>query len=119
NKGNNQRRVRIDHHTPDVVALAHLHNAYMEFGHTGGRDHIGLRCGAYKVTDEHARDVAGNVIADTRMPMVIFNPREKDMLYFEDYRKGVEPLLRLRREWHTHPSFKTDKNRLTALLGAS
>lgn len=118
NKGNNQRRVRIDHNGADVVALAHLHNAYVEFGQTGEVNHVGLRCGAYKTTDEHSRDAAGNVIADTRMPMVIFNPAEKDMLYYEDYRKGVETLLRLRREWKQHPSFKTDPGRLSALLGA-
>lgn len=116
NKGNNQRRVRIDHNGADVVCLAHLHNVYTEFGNTGGQDHIGLRCGAYKVTDEHARDVAGNVIADTRMPMVIFNPNEKDMKVYEDYRKGVAELLRLRREWKEYPSFKIDQARLRQLL---
>lgn len=118
NKGNNQRRVRIDHNGSDVVALAHLHNAYVEFGQTGEQNHVGLRCGAYKTTDEHSRDAAGNVIADTRMPMVIFNPKERDMLYYEDYRKGIPELLRLRREWSQYPSFKVDQSRLQALVGA-
>jgi hypothetical protein len=116
NRGNNQRRVRVDHNGADVVALAHLHNAYVEFGGTGGWDHVGLRVGAYKVTDEHSRDAAGNTIADTRMPMVVFNPATRDMLYYEDYRKGVETLLRLRAEWDEHPSFKTGPERLSALL---
>lgn len=115
NKGNNQRRVRIDHNGADVVALAHLHNAYVEFAQTGERNHVSLRCGAYKTTDEHSRDAAGNVVADTRMPMVIFSPKEKDMLYFEDYRKGVAELLRLRREWKDYPSFKVTPERLAAL----
>jgi hypothetical protein len=118
NKGNNQRRVRVDHNGADVVALAHLHNAYVEFGQTGEINHVGLRCGAYKVTDEHSRDAAGNVIADTRMPMTILNPKTNDKLYYEDYRKGVPELLRLRREWHTHPSFATTPERLRSLLGA-
>lgn len=117
NRGNNQRRVRIDHNGADVVALAHLHNAYTEFGQTGDINHVGLRCGAYKVTDEHSRDAAGNTIADSRMPMVIFNPCEKDMLHFEDFRKGVETLLRLRREWKDNPSFKVGPDRLKRLLG--
>lgn len=117
NKGNNQRRVRIDHNGSDVVALAHLHNAYVEFAQTGEQNHVSLRCGAYKITDEHARDAAGNVIADTRMPMVVFNPKERDLLYYEDYRKGVSELLRLRREWKQYPSFKVTPERL-ATIGA-
>lgn len=116
NKGNNQRRVRIDHNGADVVCLAHLHNAYVEFAQTGGQNHVSMRCGAYKVTDEHARDAAGNVIADTRMPMVIFSPKEKDMLYYEDFRKGIPELLRLRKEWHLHKSFKVTPERLSSMM---
>jgi hypothetical protein len=116
NRGNNQRRVRIDHGNCDVVALAHLHNAYVEFAQTGGQNHIGLRCGAFKTVDEHSRDAAGNVVADTRVPMVIFNPRDKDMLYYEDFRKGIPELLRLRREWHRYPSFAVTDDRLRQML---
>lgn len=116
NKGNNQRRVRIDHNGADVVALAHLHNSYVEFSQTGDINHVALRCGAYKVTDEHSRDAAGNEVADTRMPLVILNPREKDVLYFEDFRKGIPDLLRLRREWCDWPSFAVNPNRLRSLL---
>lgn len=116
NKGNNQRRVRIDHNGADVVALAHLHNAYVEYSQTGDINHVALRCGAYKVTDEHSRDAAGNVVADVRQPMVILNPLERDILYFEDFRKGIPDLLRLRKEWQEHPSFAVDATRLRSLL---
>lgn len=118
NKGNNQRRVRVDHNGADVVALAHLHNVYVEFAQTSDLNHIGLRCGAYKVTDEHSRDAAGNVIADVRMPMIILNPRDRDLIYTEDFRKGIPMLLQLRREWSEFPSFKVDGNRLQRLIGA-
>jgi len=116
NRGNNQRRVRIDHNGADIVALAHLHNAYVEFSQTGEVNCVSLRCGAFKTTDEHSRDAAGNVQADLRVPMVILNPLTKDMLYYEDYRKGVSELLRLRREWRDYPSFAVDADRLQRMV---
>lgn len=118
NKGNNQRRVRIDHNGADVVALAHLHNAYVEYSQTGDINHVALRCGAYKVTDEHSRDKAGNVVADTRMPMVIFSPKEKDVMYFECFRKGIGTLLNLRANWGQSPSFATSIEQLKATIGS-
>lgn len=117
NRGNNQRRVRIDHNGADVVALAHLHNAYVEFSQTGEINCVSLRCGAYKTTDEHSRDAAGNVQADLRMPMVILSPLTNDKLYYEDFRKGVSELLRLRREWRDHPSFAVSAERLQRMVG--
>lgn len=111
NKGNNQRRVSVDHRGPDVVALAHLHYNYFE-----GTDDIRLRCGALKVTDEHSRDAAGNVIADTRMPMIVFHPTRKSMQVYQDFREGIEPLLWYRKRWESYPDWKVDASRLSHLL---
>jgi len=111
NKGNNQRRVNVDHKGPDVVALAHLHYNYME-----GTDDIRLRCGALKVTDEHSRDAAGNVQADTRMPMVIFHPARKSMQVYQDFREGIEPLMWYRKRWASYPDWRVDPARLSHLL---
>jgi hypothetical protein len=111
NKGNNQRRVNVDHKGPDVTVLAHLHYNYME-----GTDDIRLRCGALKVTDEHSRDAAGNVQADTRMPMIIFHPARKSMIVFQDFREGIEPLLWYRRRWASYPDWRVDPSRLANLL---
>lgn len=116
NKGNNQRRASVDHNGPDVVALAHLHNQYGELSRNGEVDQVRCRSGALKVSDEHSRDAAGNIFPDTRMPMVIYHPTRKSMLYFADFRDGIEPLLYFRRRWDRHPDWTTDPAWLDHIL---
>ena len=41
------------------------------------------------------------------------------MFYYEDFRKGIPDLLRLRREWKENPTFQTNPDRLKKLLGLS
>lgn len=116
NKGNNQRRASVDHNGPDVVALAHLHYQYGEMSRNGDVDQVRCRSGAMKVVDEHSRDAAGNIFPDTRMPLVIFHPRQKQMLYYADFRDGLEHLIYLRKRWERHPSFSTDAALLRHIL---
>ncbi|HEY3363974.1 MAG TPA: hypothetical protein VGK74_02825 [Symbiobacteriaceae bacterium] len=116
NKGNNQRRASVDHNGPDVTALAHLHHQYGELSRNGEVDQVRCRSGALKVSDDHSRDAAGNIFPDTRMPMVIFHPSRKSMLYFDDFRTGIEPLMYFRKRWHRHPDWLTDPKWLDHLI---
>lgn len=118
NKGNNQRRASVDHNGPDVVALAHLHYQYGELSRNGETDQVRCRSGALKVSDEHSRDAAGNIFPDTRMPMVIYHPVRRSMLYFPDFREGLEPLMYFRRRWDRHPDWSTDPAWLDHLIEA-
>lgn len=116
NKGNNQRRVSIDHNGPDVVALAHLHNLYGEQSRNGEVDQVKCRSGAMKIKDEHSRDYAGNITPDVRMPMVLFHPTRKSMRFVADFREGIEELLYFRSRWHRYPDWSTDSKWLDELL---
>jgi hypothetical protein len=116
NKGNNQRRVSVDHNGPDVVALAHLHYQYGELSRNGETDQVRCRSGAMKIRDEHSRDYAGNITPDTRMPCVIFHPTRKSMMYYADFREAIEPLLYYRSRWARRPDWSTDSKSLDELL---
>jgi hypothetical protein len=116
NKGNNQRRASVDHNGPDVTALAHLHHQYGELSRNGEVDQVRCRSGALKVSDEHSRDAAGNIFPDTRMPMVVFHPKQNRKLYYADFREGIEHLIYMRKRWHRHPDFNITPSYLDGLL---
>lgn len=104
NPGNNQRRVRNDHDALDFVCLGHLHYSYVqEASNREGRDYIDLRSGSFKVRDpRYAAQKVGAKGGDPRMPGLILWPQlsngRKRMMYFRDFKDGLDYLAYLRGE---------------------
>lgn len=79
----------------DVGCIAHNHIAAMEESVKEGLDgpvkRIFLRSGSYKTTDRYSSQM-GFSEAMHGVPIVLFNPLERDMRGFQDLKEGIEYL---------------------------
>lgn len=82
----------------DVGVIAHNHVAAMEecvkMGLDGLLKRIFLRSGSYKTSDRYSSQM-GFADAQNGVPIVLFNPRERDMRGFEDLEEGIRYLAYL------------------------
>ena len=79
----------------DVGCIAHNHIAAMEESIKEGLDgpikRIFLRSGSYKTTDRYSSQM-GFSDAQSGVPIVLFNPSERQMRGFQDLEEGIEYL---------------------------
>jgi hypothetical protein len=95
NTTNAMRRMFEFYGEADIAAGAHLHNPEVNERHLQGGYRIMLRCGSYKVWDDHGQQF-GYGKGRPGVPLVILFPREHRMIAHRDLRTGIEHLKALR-----------------------
>jgi len=82
----------------DVSVIAHGHVADIEEAPMRGRYRIFIRTGTYKLYDRYLALKGYNEVWSVKIPVVIFNTREHEMLPFLDIRKAIKVLDALNRQ---------------------
>jgi hypothetical protein len=81
----------------DCAVLAHKHQYNCEWGILGGKPRIFIRTGTFKIKDAYAESI-GFTNSTYGVPIVLFNPNERQMLAFPLFRDGIKYLSFLRNE---------------------
>ena len=89
-------RMGLPEEMPDVVVTHHTHEGVVESWQHYGQERIMLKPGSPKRHDEYAHRL-GYRDTGYMAPVILFNPKRRQMIPFQDYEVAAQVLTQLRR----------------------